>query len=84
MKILDNFIRHGRAQQWYGRACKLPSKNTSQKHRHDPCLQWHGRANPPDRFVLLLLLVQAAFFSLFLTKSPRFLVEHSIDVFLGA
>ena len=31
MKILDNFIRHGGA-------CKFSKANTSQKHRHGPCL----------------------------------------------
>jgi len=53
-KILDNFIWHGRAQQWYARACKLPRANTSPRHRHDPCLQWHGRATPPDSFLYLV------------------------------
>jgi hypothetical protein len=41
----------------------LQAATTSQKHRHGPCLQWHGRAQHPDSFLLLLLPVQAAYFS---------------------
>jgi len=70
MKILDNFI-------WHGRACKISRPTQSQKH-------WHGRATLPDSLLLLFASCTSYLFSLFLTYSPWFLLEHSIDVFLWA
>jgi len=86
--------RLGAKERLFGADSRQNYEDFVQNYRYNPCLRriqsqlqtrehGTGRARPLDSFLLLLLLVQAAYFSFFLPKADGFLWNNLLMYFLG-